>query len=130
MSRRRIAARPLLALSLVLAAAATPALAQQTPPTQDAVLGHAPGTRITRAAEVRRYFEALRAAAPDRMVMGDYATTWEGRPLFWAAVGSPANIARLDAIKAATQALGDPRRTSPEQARALINDTPVIVWMA
>ena len=127
---RRIAARPLLALSLVLAAAATPVLAQQTPPTQEAVLGHAPGTRITRAAEVRRYFEALRAASPDRMVIGDYAETWEGRPLFWAAVGSPANIARLDAIKAATRALGDPRRTSPEQARALINDTPVIVWMA
>lgn len=130
MSRRRIAARPLLALSLVLAAAASPALAQQSPPTQEAVLGHAPGTRITRPAEVRRYFEALRAAAPDRMVMGDYGATWEGRPLFWAAVGSPANIARLDAIKAATRALGDPRRTSPDQARALIADTPVIVWMA
>ena len=25
---------------------------------------------------------------------------------------------------------GDPRRTSPDQARALIADTPVIVWMA
>ena len=130
MSRRCFAARPLLALSLVLAATATPVLAQQSPPTQDAVLGHAPGTRITRPAEVRRYFEALRAAAPDRMVMGDYGTTWEGRPLFWAAVGSPANIARLDQIKAASRALGDPRRTSPDQARALINDTPVIVWMA
>ena len=130
MSRRRIAARPLLALSLVLAAASTPVLAQQTPPTQEAVLGHAPGTRITRPAEVRRYFEALRAAQPDRMVIGDYATTWEGRPLFWAAVGSPANIARLDQIKAASRALGDPRRTSPEQARALISDMPVIVWMA
>ena len=116
MSRRRFAARPLLALSLVLAAAATPVLAQQSPPTQDAVLGHAPGTRITRPAEVRRYFEALRAAAPDRMVMGDYGTTWEGRPLFWAAVGSPANIARLDQIKAATRAWAiraAPRRNRP-----------------
>ena len=130
MSRRRLSARPLLALSLVLAAAATPVLAQQSPPTQDAVLGHAPGTRITRPAEVRRYFEALRAAAPERMVIGDYATTWEGRPLFWAAVGSPRNIARLEEIKAASRALGDPRRTSADQARALIADMPVIVWMA
>jgi len=130
MSRRHIAARPLLALSLALAAVSTPVLAQQSPPTQEAVLGHAPGTRITRPAEVRRYFEALRASAPDRMVMGEYGATWEGRPLFWAAVGSPANIARLDQIKAATRALGDPRRTSPDQARALIADTPVIVWMA
>lgn len=127
---RRFAARPLLALSLVLAAASTPVLAQQTPPTQEAVLGHASGDRITRPAEVRRYFEALRAANPDRMAIGDYATSWEGRPLFWAAVGSPRNIARLEAIKAATNALADPRRTSPEQARALINDTPAVVWMA
>ena len=130
MSRRRIASRPLLALSLALAAASTSALAQQSPPTQDAILGHAPGTRITRPADVRRYFEALRAAAPDRMVMGEYGTTWEGRPLFWAAVGSPRNIARLEEIKAASRALGDPRRTSPDQASALIADMPVIVWMA
>ncbi|WP_392354888.1 M14 family zinc carboxypeptidase [Brevundimonas sp. LF-1] len=128
MSYRRRAACSMLALSLALGAA--PALAQQTPPALQAVVGHDSGERITRSADVRRYFEALRAANPDRMVMGDYAQSWEGRPLFWAAVGSPRNIARLDAIKAATNALADPRKTSPEQARALINDTPAIVWMA
>ena len=128
MSYRRRAACSLLALSLALGAA--PALAQQTPPALQAVVGHDSGERITRSADVRRYFEALRVANPDRMVMGDYAQSWEGRPLFWAAVGSPRNIARLDAIKAATNALADPRKTSPEQARALINDTPAIVWMA
>ncbi len=128
MSYRRRAACSLLALSLAVGAA--PALAQQTPPALQAVVGHDSGERITRSADVRRYFEALRAANPDRMVMGDYAQSWEGRPLFWAAVGSPRNIARLDAIKAATNALADPRKTSPEQARALINDTPAIVWMA
>lgn len=128
MSSRRRAACSLLALSLALGAA--PALAQQNPPELQAVVGHDSGERITRSADVRRYFEALRTANPDRMVMGDYAQTWEGRPLFWAAVGSPRNIARLDAIKAATNALADPRKTSPEQARALINDTPAIVWMA
>ena len=128
MSSRRRAACSLLALSLALGAA--PALAQQNPPELQAVVGHDSGERITRSADVRRYFAALRAANPDRMVMGDYAQSWEGRPLFWAAVGSPRNIARLDAIKAATNALADPRKTSPEQARALINDTPAIVWMA
>lgn len=128
MPYRRRAACSLLALSLALGAA--PALAQQNPPALQAVVGHDSGERITRSADVRRYFEALRTANRDRMVMGDYAQSWEGRPLFWAAVGSPRNIARLDAIKAATNALADPRKTSPEQARALINDTPAIVWMA
>ncbi|MFC5372258.1 M14 family metallopeptidase [Brevundimonas faecalis] len=129
MSYRRRAASSVLALSLAMAAAA-PAAAQQNPPTLEAVVGHDSGERITRPADVRRYFEALRAANPDRMVMGDYATTWEGRPLLWAAVGSPRNIARLEEIKAASRALGDPRKTSPDQARALIADMPVIVWMA
>nr|WP_314431169.1 M14 family metallopeptidase [uncultured Brevundimonas sp.] len=129
MSYRHRTACSLLALSLALAAA-TPALAQQNPPALQAVVGHDSGERITRSADVRRYFEALQAANPDRVVMGDYARSWEGRPLFWAAVGSPRNIARLNAIKAATNALADPRKTSPEQARALINDTPAIVWMA
>ncbi|QTC87187.1 M14 family metallopeptidase [Brevundimonas pondensis] len=129
MSYRHRTACSLLALSLALAAA-TPALAQQNPPALQAVVGHDSGERITRSADVRRYFEALQAANPDRVVMGDYARSWEGRPLFWAAVGSPRNIARLNAIKAATNALADPRKTSPEQARALINDTPAVVWMA
>ena len=129
MSYRHRTACSLLALSLALAAA-TPAMAQQNPPALQAVVGHDSGERITRSADVRRYFEALQAANPDRVVMGDYARSWEGRPLFWAAVGSPRNIARLNAIKAATNALADPRKTSPEQARALINDTPAIVWMA
>lgn len=129
MSYRHRTACSLLALSLALAAA-TPALAQQNPPALQAVVGHDSGERITRSADVRRYFEALQAANPDRVVMGDYARSWEGRPLFWAAVGSPRNIARLNAIKAATNALADPRKTSPEQARALIYDTPAIVWMA
>ena len=69
MSYRRRAACSLLALSLALGAA--PALAQQNPPELLAVVGHDSGERITRSADVRRYFEALRTANPDRMVMGE-----------------------------------------------------------
>lgn len=98
-------------------------------PTVRTVLGYDSGDRITRSADVRRYFEALRTAAPDRMVIGEQAVTHEGRPVFWAAVGSPANIARLDQIKANSRALADPRTTSASQAQALIADQPVIVWM-
>ncbi len=74
MSSRRRTACSLLALSLALGAA--PALAQQNPPELQAVVGHDSGERITRSADVRRYFEVLRPANPDRMGMGDYAQTW------------------------------------------------------
>ena len=99
-------------------------------PAPEQVIGHAIGERLTLSADVRRYFEALRQAAPDRMVMGEYGRTWEGRPLVWAAISSPRNIARLDQIKAASLALADPRRTDSAAARALLADQPVIVWLA
>jgi len=113
------------AQTLIPGAAYDPAI-----PDLGEILGHDSGERITRSADVRRYFEALRAAAPDRVVIGEQAMTHEGRPVFWAAVGSPANIARLDQIKANSRALADPRRTSPARAAAIIADQPVIVWLA
>jgi len=99
-------------------------------PTVRTVLGYDSGDWITRSADVRRYFEALATAAPDRVVIGEYGRTHEGRPLWWAAVGSPANIARLDQIKAKARALSDPRNTTPAQAQAIIADQPAVVWLA
>ncbi|WP_395942633.1 M14 family metallopeptidase [Brevundimonas sp.] len=137
MSMLRRSVRPL-ALTLAGACAAAllaaqPAFARQTGaeiPTVRQTLGYDSGQEISRAADVRRYFEALKTAAPTQVVLGDYARTWEGRPLFWAAVGSPANIARLNQIKANARALADPRATSTQQASNIIADQPVIVWMA
>lgn len=69
-------------------------------PTLEASVGHAPGTRITSPDETYAYLKALTAAAPDRTRMVQYATSWEGRPLYYVILSSPANIARLDAIRA------------------------------
>ncbi len=99
-------------------------------PTLRSVLGYDTGDFVTRPADVRTYFERLREHAPDRVVIGEYGRTHEGRPLWWAAVGTPANIARMDAIKANSRALADPRRTTPAQAEALIADQPAVVWLA
>lgn len=99
-------------------------------PTVASVLGHDSGQKITSAADLNRYFEALRAYAPDRVVIGPSATTHEGRPVIWAAIGSPRNIARLDQIRANSRALADPRRTSRAQADALIAEQPTLVWIA
>ena len=98
-------------------------------PAPETVIGHQVGARHTPSADIRRYFEALRQATPERMALGEYGRTWEGRPLIWAAIGSPRNIARLDQIRAASLAIADARATSPAQAKALIADQPVIVWL-
>ncbi len=69
-------------------------------PTLTQSVGHAPGTRITSPDQAYVYLKALAAAAPERTRLVQYATSWEGRPLYYLVISSAQNIARLDAIKA------------------------------
>jgi hypothetical protein len=98
-------------------------------PTPERVLGYALGDRLSRSADVLRYFEALAAAAPDRMILGRYGQTWEGRPLPYAIIASPSNLRRISAIREASLALTDGRATTQGQAQAIIADQPAIVWL-
>lgn len=98
-------------------------------PTTQAVLGHAVGEDIALSADVRRYFDALAAALPDRVRIMDYGTSWEGRALWYAVVGSAANLARADAVAAAMRELADPRVSDRARADAIIRDMPAVVWL-
>ena len=99
-------------------------------PTVEAVLGYAPGDRITWHRDVIRYFEALAAAAPERMVITEYARSWENRELILAVVSAPENIANLDAIKSNMQRLADPRITSESEAAQIIESQAAITWLS
>lgn len=99
-------------------------------PTVEEVLGYSTGDRITRPSDVIVYFEALAKAAPDRIVITEYARTWEKRPLIYVAVSSAANVARLDEISDGMKRLADPRKTNREEARALMAELPGSVWLA
>ncbi|MEO0437804.1 MAG: M14 family metallopeptidase [Pseudomonadota bacterium] len=99
-------------------------------PTVESVLGYPIGKRITWSADVRRYFDALAEAAPDRLRVFDYGQSWEGRQLFYVAVSAPDNIARIDENKQAMRALRDPRVTSPAQAEKLISEIAPTTWLA
>ncbi|MCK0068645.1 M14 family metallopeptidase [Kordiimonas laminariae] len=103
---------------------------QTSIPTLESVLGYKSGERITTHADMIRYFEALAAAAPDRIKLFDYGETWEGRRLIYLAISSPENIAKLDTFKAGMQALSDPRKTSSAEAKKLIDDMPSSTWLA
>ena len=98
-------------------------------PTAETVLGHAIGEEIALSADVRRYFAALAAAKPEQMRIVDYGMSWEGRPLWYAVIGSTANLARADAIAGAMRELADPRRSDAARAREIIRDTPAVVWL-
>ena len=102
----------LMAATLALALA-TPAAAQSmldgefdpAIPTLEQIAGHRPGTQISRPEQVTAYMQALAAAAPERVRLVEYARSWEGRPLVYAVISSPANMARVDAIQADLQTL-------------------------
>ena len=99
-------------------------------PTIESALGYRSGSRISTHAAILAYYEALADAAPDHFKTYEFAESWEGRKLIYGVLGSAENIARTDAIKAAMQALADPRKTSDGEARRLMEDLPAIVWLA
>lgn len=99
-------------------------------PTLEQVLGHAPGEEISTHADVEKYLHALAAAVPDRLQLVRYGTSWQGRGLWYAVVGTPANLQRLPAIRDGMRALADPRRLDDAAAAALLRDLPAIGWLA
>lgn len=98
-------------------------------PAPAAVLGHRIGDALTPHDALVRYVRALEAASP-RVAAKSYGTTPEGRELLRVAVSSPGNLARLDEIAAGLASLGDPRRTSREAARSVVDRSPAVVWIA
>ena len=99
-------------------------------PTFEKVLSYSPGDRISSHANIMKYFESLSAAAPRRMQLTEYAKSWEGRKLVYAAIGSEANLRRLPEIKAAMKQLSDPRKTSAADAKRIMQNLPAILFLS
>ncbi len=117
-------------LCLLLVALLTVATGAQAPavPTPEAAFGFRMGTdrELADWPSLQRYFESV-AAASDRVELVDAGPTTEGRQLVAAIVSSPANIARLDQIRADALRLADPRTLDDKAAAEIIARQPVIV---
>ena len=107
----------------------TPPVFTGEAPTAEAVLGFALGSQEVTSAQADAYVQAVDAASP-RVASGVLGTSWEGRPLRYALVGTPENVtpAGLAAIRDATARLRDPD-TPPGEAARLAARTPAIVWL-
>jgi hypothetical protein len=90
-------------------------------PTPLGVLGYVPGTvgRLSRVADINRYFRALAAASP-RVRVFSIGMSDEGREMTAAAFADSATLASLDLYRDITRRLADPRGLSEQEARALI----------
>ena len=134
--------RKRLAAALLAAVCTAGAAAQQPPqrfeyfpggtydpkiPTPESVLGYPVGTYHTDYAGLERWLAALRGS--DRVRVVRYGTSEEKRPLYLVIVASPANLARLDAIKAAMARLSDPRTTSDAEAAQIAASMPAVAFL-
>ncbi|MDB5262612.1 MAG: zinc carboxypeptidase [Adhaeribacter sp.] len=102
----------------------TPGLAQAPLQNPEQFLGYKLGTRFTRHSDLVRYLEYLSRQAPTRLKLQPYGTTYEGRPLYLAAIASEAHLTQLeeirtDNLKRAGLLSGQPR---PDQ--------PAIAWLS
>jgi hypothetical protein len=99
-------------------------------PDTSVVLGHGFGEEITTPENAIDYLRALEAAAPDRVRVIDYATSWEGRTLAYAVIAKPETLARLDSLKDDLARLADPRGLDDTERDRLIAETPAVVWLS
>jgi hypothetical protein len=133
---------PLIALALFVASLVPPSLAAAPAfdfydrgpyragiPRPAQVLGYEPGTFHTSYGNMERYVDSLARAGSDRMVREPFGRTYEFRERMLLIISSPENLKRLDAIRAATARLADPRTLAAGEADRLIRETPVTVWL-
>jgi Zinc carboxypeptidase len=96
-----------------------PASASVTSPTK--YLKRLVGTpgELTRTKQIYGYMRELDKASP-RVQVSTIGKTEEGRDILLVAIADEAGLRDLDRLKAATAALADPRKTTPEQAEQII----------
>jgi hypothetical protein len=104
--------------------------ASDTVPSPLKFFGRIPGTpgELTYAKEIERYYQELAKTSP-RVKFWKLGTTEEGRDQVVIAIADEATLKDLDKYKAALAALGDPRKTSPEAAKAAIKTAKPIYWI-
>jgi len=90
-------------------------------PTTKDVLGYYSGApkRLTRVAELGKYYRALAAASP-RVKLIPVGTTDEGREQLVVVVSDEDTIRNLDTYRGYLARLADPRGLSPEEAKSMI----------
>ena len=95
--------------------------------TPDSILGFPVGSRTATPAQIAEIVIKI-ASESDRVEITEYARSHEGRPLYYLAISSPANLARVNDVKADLARLADPRGLSEAEGNAIINRLPAVSW--
>jgi len=95
-------------------------------PRPEAITGYAAGEQHTMYAVMQHYLDTLVATAGERARIERWGETAEHRPIRALIISDPANLARLDQIRADMAELADPRRTSPARAAEIAAKDPAV----
>src|SRR5258708_1115827 len=95
-------------------------------PRPEAITGYAAGEQQTMYAVMQNYLDTLMRSAPERVRVERWGETFERRPIRALIISDPANLARLDQIRADLAELADPRRTSPARAAEIAAKDPAV----
>ena len=99
-------------------------------PTIHSVLGYDFGERITSHREMEIYLNALVQSSPTRTKLEKIGETWRGRALYYLFISAPENMSRFEELRQSNLMLSDPRKTSADQANAIIESNPVFVGLS
>ncbi|HSC26700.1 MAG TPA: M14 family zinc carboxypeptidase [Vicinamibacterales bacterium] len=105
-----------------------PASSTVTSPTK--YLGHVVGAagELSNTTKIYGYMRELARTSP-RVSVQAIGQSEEGREILLAAIADEEGMRRLDELKAATAALADPRKTTPEQAERIIETARPIYYL-
>src|ERR1700741_632551 len=95
-------------------------------PRPDAITGYAAGDQHTMYAVMQHYLDTLVATASDRVRIETWGRTSEYRPIRALIISDPANLAKLDQIRAGMVGLTDPRKTSAARAAGIAAHSPAV----
>jgi hypothetical protein len=101
-------------------------------PTPLKVLGYVPGTegRLSYVADINKYFDALAAAAPNRIKRFSLGKSEEGRESIVVAISDEANIANLEQNRLSLGRLADPRGLAPADRARIIKEAKPTYWLS
>lgn len=98
-------------------------------PRPQSILRYDVGNFHTNYALMERVVTSIADAAPDRMRVTDIGQTNEYRQMHLVVISAPENLQRLDTIKANIARLSDPRSLAANDARSIVEQTPLVVWL-
>ena len=98
-------------------------------PSPESLLGFPVGKRTATPAQIAHSVNSW-ATASDKMQLVEYARTHEDRPLYYAIISTPENLANIDSVKQDLAKLANPKDLSSGDAKKIIDRLPAVSWMA